>query len=395
MVRKERTTMTDCIKEKGGYLYVIFTYCDPKDKQWKHKWVSTGIKAKGNKKLVMAQLDEYRKAYAYLESDEKEEDVYFLSYMKVWHEKRKADIALNSWESYDAAIKKHIIPYFEEKNYRLDEITSKIVYEFYEYLGEKGNRVTGEGLSTASIKKVASAMHLCLKTALLKGMIPFNPTVDIPIPKRTGKKQHKHVCTTQEEAQTLLNAFKDSPIKLIVYMCLFYGLRKSEVIGLKWKYVDFENNSFLIKEVITKHITVIEKETPKTEESEGTYELLPDFKDMLLAIKAEQEENRRLLGGAYHDSGYVFCKADGTYYRPDCVYRIFVRTLEKAGLTRMRVHDLRHSSASVLFDLGWDIEKIKSWLRHRDIETTSNIYTHYNRKHIKKLAEELKDLYEI
>ena len=108
--------------------------------------------------------------------------------------------------------------------------------------------------------------------------------------------------------------------------------------------MDFENNSFLIKEVITKHITVIEKETPKTEESEGTYELLPDFKDMLLAIKAEQEENRRLLGGAYHDSGYVFCKADGTYYRPDCVYRIFVRTLKKAGLERMRVHDLRQSS---------------------------------------------------
>ena len=61
----------------------------------------------------------------------------------------------------------------------------------------------------------------------------------------------------------------------------------------------------------------------------------------------------------------------------------------------LSVHDLRHSSASVLFDLGWDIEKIKSWFRHRDIETTSNIFTHYNRKHIKKLAEELKDLYEI
>ena len=53
--------MTDCIKEKGGYLYIVFTYRDPKDKKWKHKWVSTGIKAKGNKKLVMAQLDEYRK----------------------------------------------------------------------------------------------------------------------------------------------------------------------------------------------------------------------------------------------------------------------------------------------------------------------------------------------
>lgn len=69
--------------------------------------------------------------------------------------------------------------------------------------------------------------------------------------------------------------------------------------------------------------------------------------------------------------------------------------IKKAGLERMRIHDLRHSAASVLFDLGWDIEKVKSWLRHRDIETTSNIYIHYNYKHIKKLAEELKGLYEM
>ena len=120
-----------------------------------------------------------------------------------------------------------------------------------------------------------------------------------------------------------------------------------------------------------------------------------DEEEMLLRIKAEQEEKKLLLGSDYHDSGYVFCKDDGSYYRPDCIYRTFVKMLKKAGLERMRIHDLRHSAASVLFDLGWDIEKVKGWLRHRDIETTSNIYIHYNHKHIKKLTEELRGLYEI
>ena len=386
--------MTASIQVKNCYLYVVLAYKDPNGKR-RCKWISTGLKEKGNKMYVRTRLDEYIEKYSYLETGNNPKDVFFLDYLDQWSRKYSTQVQKNTWETYSVIIQKHIIPYFTPANYRLEEITPRIIYEFYEYLTEQGNLSTGEGLSTASVKKVSTIMNLCLRSALIKGMIPLNPTIGIPIPKSAGKKQHKHVCTTKEEAQTLLNVFKGSPYQLIVYMCLFYGLRKSEVLGLKWKYVDLDNNSFHVRSIITKSMTVIEKDSPKTEESEATYELLPDFRNMLLKLRAEQEEKKLLLGSDYHDSGYVFCKDDGSYYRPDCIYRTFVNMIKKAGLERMRIHDLRHSAASVLFDLGWDIEKVKGWLRHRDIETTSNIYIHYNHKHIKKLTEELKGLYEI
>ena len=86
----------------------------------------------------------------------------------------------------------------------------------------------------------------------------------------------------------------------------------------------------------------------------------------------------------YTDSEYIFTHPDGSLYRPDCATRSFQGALKRHNLPEMRFHDLRHSTASILFDKGWDLEAVKSWLRHADIETTSNIYLHVskNREHI-------------
>ena len=280
--------MTASIQVKNGYLYVILAYKDPSGKR-RRKWVSTGLKEKGNKMYVRTRLEEYLEKYSYLESGKIPRDVYFLKYLEEWSRKYSTQVQQNTWETYSGIIEAHIIPYFTPPNYRLEEITPRIIYEFYEYLTERGNLLTGKGLSTSSVKKASTIMNLCLRSALIKGMIPLNPVIGIPIPKCEGRKQHKHVCTTKEEAQAVLNVFRGSPFQLFVYMCLFYGLRKSEVLGLKWKYVDFDSNSFQIRSVITKSLTVIEKDSPKTDESEATYELLPDFREMLIKLKSEQK----------------------------------------------------------------------------------------------------------
>ena len=197
----------------------------------------------------------------------------------------------------------------------------------------------------------------------------------------------------KDEAQKVLDAFKDDPIQPIVYMALFYGLRKSEVLGLKWENVNFEEDTFEIKSTIVKNKTIIESDVTKTDESNAVFQLLPKFRKILLDLKAEQDGYREMFGNAYNDMGYVFCRPDGKYYRPDSFTRTFQRKLKNAGLPSMRFHDLRHSTASVLYDLGWDIERIKNWLRHADIETISNIYTHISKERKRLMAEEISDLY--
>lgn len=100
---------------------------------------------------------------------------------------------------------------------------------------------------------------------------------------------------------------------------------------------------------------------------------------MLIRLKEEEKQNREFYGNTYIENDYIFKHEDGSLYRPDCVTRSFQRVLKRHGLKKMRFHDIRHATASVLFDKGWDINEIKEWLGYADIETTANIYTYISR----------------
>lgn len=150
----------------------------------------------------------------------------------------------------------------------------------------------------------------------------------------------------------MLKAIENEDIFPLVYVAITYGLRKSEVLGLKWDAVDFEKNTLEIKSTVVKNKTIVYKDTTKTESSHETYELLPEIKELLIAIKAEQNRNRKEYEELYTQTDYIFTQPDGRLYRPDSITRTFQRTLKRHGLPEMRFHDLRHSTASILFDKG-------------------------------------------
>jgi site-specific recombinase XerD len=106
-------------------------------------------------------------------------------------------------------------------------------------------------------------------------------------------------------------------------------------------------------------------------------------------LKAQQEDYKRRLGPNYHDNDYIFKHPNGTPYRPEGITRSFKRALARHGLPHMRYHDLRHSTASILVDKGWDINSIKEWLGHADISTTANIYAHISHRKKVSLAQDL------
>ena len=385
--------MTAFIKSKKGNLYVVLRYS--LNGEWKQKWVATGLKDKGNRNQLKKRLDDYIREYAYLESGAVRDDTYFIPFLKKWCDKHKAEVQPNSYESMVTNINAHIEPYFNAHNYRLDDVTPLMISDFYDFLSTKGNHKTGEGLGSASIKKISSLLKQSFNAALVLGLIKTNPAAAVKIPKnKNEKKDVKCVYMNKTDANKVIKAFNGHQLKPLVFIALFYGLRRSEVIGLKWENVDFENSTFEIKSTIVRHRTLIEKDTTKTDDSNAVYEMLPQVIQILKNLKEEQEQNRAFLGGAYKETGYVFVWPDGRFFKPDYVSNEFKKVVENAGLPAMRFHDLRHSTASILFDMGWDIEKIKCWLRHADIDTTSNIYTHISKDRKKIMAQELKDLYE-
>lgn len=172
-------------------------------------------------------------------------------------------------------------------------------------------------------------------------------------------------------------------IELVVLLTAFYGLRRSEVIGLKWSAFDFNHNCFSIRHTVTtcnvkgERVT-IKKDKAKNKSSLRTYPLIPFLKERLLEAKKQQEENRKLCGRAYNKEylGYVCVDVIGNLIKPNYVSSTFGKLLAKNNLRHIRFHDLRHTCASLLLANGVPMEQVKEWLGHSEISTTVDIYGH-------------------
>ena len=162
-----------------------------------------------------------------------------------------------------------------------------------------------------------------------------------------------------------------------------YGLRRSEVVGLKWAAVDFEQNTIEICHTVTtvrldgKEVLVESNDT-KTKSSKRTLPLVPVFRERLLALQEEQKENRKLCGRCYNKkyADYICVDAMGNLLKPDYLSNSFQIILQNYHLRRIRFHDLRHSCASLLLANGVPMKMIQEWLGHSDFSTTANIYSH-------------------
>ena len=173
-----------------------------------------------------------------------------------------------------------------------------------------------------------------------------------------------------------MQKIKDEEIYPVIYTTIFYGLRRSEVCGLKWDSIDFKNKTVTIKHTVVRFSDVIEKDTTKTESSRRTYPLPQELEDIFLRQKEKERDNRKLYGKNYVSNSYVFKRESGEFYNPDYISRKFSKLLEKYGLRHIRFHDLRHSCASWLVSNGYQLKDVQEWLGHSDIQTTANIYAH-------------------
>ena len=185
------------------------------------------------------------------------------------------------------------------------------------------------------------------------------------------------------EVNRLFQAARGTPLELPVMLAAFYGLRRSEVVGLKWDAIDFENKTIAIRHTVTacaekgRRIEVA-ADTTKTASSRRTLPLVPAFQTKLAALKEQQEKNRILCGRSYCTDylGYVLVDAMGNRLKLSYISTAFPALLKRNGLRPIRFHDLRHSCASLLLKNGVPMKQIQEWLGHSDFSTTANIYAH-------------------
>ena len=312
--------------------------------------------------------------------------MYLSEYLAEWLNSKCLMLERSTYEAYTVYINRHMIPYFQKRKIELEKLKAKQVLEYCQHLQRCG-RIDGKGgLGKASVKKHLCVLKQALNDAVLYEYIDHNPALPVKLPKVSAITTSVKFLTLAQ-AQEVINAFEGHNLKPVVVLALYYGLRRSEVLGLKWSAVDFTNNTITINHTVVKNLTIVSKDQTKTETSRRTFQLLPECREMLNALKTSQNKRNK--------DGYIFCWEDGRLFRPDYVTRGFQRVLRSHGLPVMRFHDLRHSTASILFEKGWQLEDVKNWLGHSDIETTSNIYLHYGRCRKIMLAEGMEDMFKI
>ena len=402
--------------KKDMYYVVLNTYVEGKRKP---TWIPTDIpvKTKVNEKRAGELLLQYLEEYSNKVDSPKQIDslqgketvvtreitrvdatedcgkgLMFTDLIYQWLENKKLDIDTSTWEAYEICVRTHLVPYFKALNLSVEEVTAWHIKKYYDFK-TNGGRMDGKpgGLSYVAIKKHASVLRMVFAEAILMGLLAFNIAHGVPVPKSktsSVNKSTKRVLLTADEANRLIATANGHELKAAIFITICFGLRKSELLGLRWQAIDFDNNTLKINYTVVKMKTLIEKERTKNASSEAVFELFPEAKRVLFEVKRQIEENEEAFGKSYKKSDFVFVKPDGERYTPNTIYQLFAKFLRDQGLPHMRWHDLRHSCASVLYDRDWDMKAIQEWMRHSDASMTSH-YTKLSKRRQIIMSEEI------
>lgn len=252
-------------------------------------------------------------------------------------------------------------------NIKIQKLLPNQIQNYYTYLLDE------KKLSPNTVHRHHAVLRKALDYALKQQFVYRNVADAVSLPK---KKRYLGKAYTKEELQLLIEKVKGTRLELPVYLAAFLGLRREEIAGLKWDVIDFNKRTLKIEFVRTSAGSQLIEKVPKTEKSRRELYIVDELLLVLQNHKARKEELKKLLGKGYCDNGYVFVRDDGKPHRVNSVTEWFKEFLEKNELPKIRLHDLRHTFSSILFDEGVELFSISKALGHSDIGTTSRIYTH-------------------
>lgn len=394
--------MTARLYEKRGTWHIVLVYRTP-DGSRKQKWINTNLPIRGNNRKAKKLMDEaFLKWKPLLEPDseinldeatkvpartsdkkhaaESETRILFSDYLLEWLDSRRNRVQITTFGGYQQDIKIGIAPYFDKKKIYVDDVTDAVISDFYRYKRRNG-------VSENTLLHYQTIMNQALRKAAREKLIAINPYLLMDKDQKPKHIRYVPVTYDERDLKKLFSAMKDDPLALLIIMDVTYGLRRSELLGLKWSAIDFKQKTIHICFKVTeatvdgKSIYVM-NEMMKNKTSNRTLPLVESIAEELLLQKHRQFQNKKLFGRSY-DSQYhdfVFVNDFGQLYKPDYVTRHFQSILQKNNLKVIRFHDLRHTCATMLCRQKVSLQEIQIWLGHSKYQTTADIYTHLDYK---------------
>lgn len=375
--------MTGSLQIKNGKYYMVLNSTE--NGKRKQKWLSTGLPEKGNKRKAEQMLRETLRQHE-LQNGIVKSDVLFADYIRLWLADAKRKVDPVTYQGYEVLTNSQILPYFLQSSVKLQDITTDVLQT---YIDEKQTcgRMDGKGgLSPSSIRRHKNILNQTLNKAVKEKLLLSNPCQFLDLPK-TERYQSSYYSAAQ--LQRLFEAIRDEPLYPLVRITAMYGLRRSELLGLKWDSIDFDGNRLTIRHTVSQVTKPVEKDKTKNSSSFRSFPLVDEAKKIFLAAKEREGQNRRLFKKDYRENDYVFKWDDGHLYAPEYVSQKFAKLLKKYGLPHIRFHELRHSCASLLLNEGFTLKDVQEWMGHADIKMTADIYGHLDAARKKGMADKL------
>jgi integrase len=269
----------------------------------------------------------------------------------------------------------------------LQNLTALQIQQFFNRLAEK-SPCSDRKLKPKTLRNVYMNFNAMLKKAVELELLKKNPAENIELPQC---KKYQAEVFDAAELQKLIELIRGTDIEVAIMILVSLGLRRGELLGLKWEHIDFENGIVSIENNV---VPVKGKTISKAPKSASGLRKI-DAPDILMELLRRERKvyiKRKLLYGAdFNDTGLVCSKPDGSPYHTDYYAKKFKELIKKNGLKTIRLHDLRHTNATFMLKLGVPVKVMQGRLGHSTFGTTMDTYTHTVDEMRRDAAEKLNE----
>jgi integrase len=295
-------------------------------------------------------------------------------YLRQWLESISASVSASAFHAYSNHVEKHIIPALGKV--RLTELRAQHIERAkvqWKSSDLKRRKEKVGKLSARTTHHIFCTLRAALNRAKRQRMIATNPC-DLLDPPKVERKEMKYLGA--EGGAALLHALEDSAIGAAITLSLGAGLRRGELLALRWGDIDLDAQRLTVQRSLEREGRITRFKEPKTQRSRRTISLPGFVVDRLRRHRVEQAQGFPANVAILQTPETLVFERNGKAWVPNTFTTAFMRALDDAGIPRLRLHDLRHSFASMAIEAGVDLKTISSALGHSAISTTADIYAH-------------------
>lgn len=289
-----------------------------------------------------------------------------------WLPSKRTRVKPTTASAYEGIIRLHIAPYIGRIS--LQKLRPEDLDDLYVRLLADGKHTDNGGLSAKSVRNVHAALQSALSDAARRGIVTHN-VADIAAPPSISRNRRAMTVWNAQYLRTFLDAVADHDLYALFWLAASTGMRRGELAGLRWSDVDLDAARLIVqRQIVSVEYQMIETDL-KTAASRRTIDLDAGTVTVLRSHRRQQLE-RQMLTGNRHDEGLVFATTDGTPTHPDLISKTFNRIVARLDVPRIRLHDLRHTHATLLLQGGVNPKVVTERLGHANVAFTMSVYQH-------------------